>query len=92
MRAGEGQVRAMILLMTNPVRSAPIHRARGGVRQMDFLVRSISTSTRNAPRHIILRAVASEQANYEIGPTCFRRNVASGRVRRATRRLPGLES
>jgi anaerobic selenocysteine-containing dehydrogenase len=77
---GEGQVRAMILLMTNPVRSAAnseqLDRAFAG---LDFLVAIdfyINESTRHA--HIILPTPsAAEQANYEVGLyTLSVRNVA----------------
>ena len=67
---GEGQVRAMILLMTNPLRSAAnsaqLERAFAG---LDFLVAIdfyINETTRHA--HLILPTPApSEQANYELG-------------------------
>jgi anaerobic selenocysteine-containing dehydrogenase len=67
---GAGQVRAMILLMTNPVRSAAnsaqLERAFAG---LDFLVAVdfyINESTRHA--HIILPTPSpAEQANYEVG-------------------------
>ena len=66
---GEGQVRAMILLMTNPLRSAAnsaqLECAFAG---LDFLVAIdfyINETTRHA--HLILPTPApSEQANYEI--------------------------
>jgi anaerobic selenocysteine-containing dehydrogenase len=67
---GDGQVRAMILLMTNPVRSAAnsaqLEEAFAG---LDFLVAVdfyINETTRHA--HIILPTPSpAEQANYEIG-------------------------
>lgn len=67
---GEGQVRAMILLMTNPVRSAAnskeLERAFAG---LDFLVAIdfyINETTRHA--HIILPTPSpAEQSNYEAG-------------------------
>jgi anaerobic selenocysteine-containing dehydrogenase len=67
---GDGQVRAMILLMTNPLRSAAnsaqLERAFAG---LDFLVAIdfyINETTRHA--HLILPTPApSEQANYELG-------------------------
>jgi anaerobic selenocysteine-containing dehydrogenase len=77
---GEGQVRAMILLMTNPVRSAAnseqLERAFAG---LDFLVAIdfyINESTRHA--HIILPTPSpAEQSNYEVGLyTLSVRNVA----------------
>ena len=67
---GDGQVRAMILLMTNPVRSAAnsaqLEQAFAG---LDFLVAVdfyINETTRHA--HLILPTPSpAEQANYEIG-------------------------
>ncbi len=67
---GAGQVRAMILLMTNPLRSAAnsaeLERA---FASLDFLVAIdfyINETTRHA--HVILPApAAAEQAGYEIG-------------------------
>jgi anaerobic selenocysteine-containing dehydrogenase len=67
---GDGQVRAMILLMTNPVRSAAnsaqLEEAFAG---LDFLVAIdfyINETTRHA--HIILPTPSpAEQANYEVG-------------------------
>jgi anaerobic selenocysteine-containing dehydrogenase len=67
---GPGQVRAMILLMTNPVRSAAnseqLERAFAG---LDFLVAVdfyLNETTRHA--HIILPTPSpAEQASYEIG-------------------------
>jgi len=67
---GPGQVRAMILLMTNPLRSAAnslqLERAFAG---LDFLVAVdfyINETTRHA--HLILPTPApSEQAGYELG-------------------------
>jgi anaerobic selenocysteine-containing dehydrogenase len=67
---GDGQVRAMILLMTNPARSAAnseqLERALAG---LDFLVAVdfyINETTRHA--HIILPTPSpAEQAGYEIG-------------------------
>ena len=67
---GDGQVRAMILLMTNPVRSAAnseqLERAFAG---LDFLVAVdfyINETTRHA--HLILPTPSpAEQASYEVG-------------------------
>jgi anaerobic selenocysteine-containing dehydrogenase len=67
---GPGQVRAMILLMTNPLRSAAnseqLERAFAG---LDFLVAVdfyLSETTRHA--HIILPTPSpAEQASYEVG-------------------------
>ncbi len=67
---GEGQVRAMLLLMTNPLRSAAnsaqLERA---FRQLDFLVAIdfyLNETTQHA--HLILPTPApSEQSGYEIG-------------------------
>ena len=67
---GAGQVRAMILLMTNPVRSAAnseqLERAFAG---LDFLVAVdfyINETTRHA--HLILPTPSpAEQSNYEVG-------------------------
>ena len=67
---GDGQVRAMILLMTNPVRSAAnsvqLEEAFAG---LDFLVAIdfyINETTRHA--HIILPTPSpAEQGNYEVG-------------------------
>src|SRR5262249_6703545 len=67
---GDGQVRAMILLMTNPLRSAAnsteLEKAFAG---LDFLVAIdfyINETTRHA--HLILPTPSpAEQANYEIG-------------------------
>ena len=67
---GPGQVRAMILLMTNPLRSAAnsgeLERA---FRSLDFLVAIdfyINETTRHA--HVILPApAAAEQNGYEVG-------------------------
>jgi anaerobic selenocysteine-containing dehydrogenase len=67
---GPGQVRAMILLMTNPVRSAAnseqLERAFAG---LDFLVAVdfyLNETTRHA--HIILPTPSpAEQASYEVG-------------------------
>ncbi len=67
---GAGQVRAMILLMTNPLRSAAnsaqLERAFAG---LDFLVAVdfyLNETTRHA--HLILPTPApAEQANYEVG-------------------------
>jgi len=67
---GDGQVRAMILLMTNPVRSAAnsaqLDEAFAG---LDFLVAVdfyINETTRHA--HLILPTPSpAEQANYELG-------------------------
>jgi anaerobic selenocysteine-containing dehydrogenase len=67
---GDGQVRAMVLLMTNPVRSAAnseqLERAFAG---LDFLV-AIDFYLNETTRHadIILPTPSpAEQANYEIG-------------------------
>ncbi len=67
---GDGQVRAMILLMTNPVRSAASsQQLEEAFSRLDFLVAIdfyINESTRHA--HIILPTPSpAEQANYEIG-------------------------
>ena len=67
---GEGQVRAMLLLMTNPLRSAAnseqLEKAFAG---LDFLVAVdfyINETTRHA--HLILPTPSpAEQANYEVG-------------------------
>jgi anaerobic selenocysteine-containing dehydrogenase len=67
---GPGQVRAMILLMTNPLRSAAnsgeLERA---FRSLDFLVAIdfyVNETTRHA--HVILPApAAAEQNGYEVG-------------------------
>ena len=67
---GDGQVRAMVLLMTNPVRSAAnsaeLERAFAG---LDFLVAVdfyINETTRHA--HVILPTPSpAEQSSYEIG-------------------------
>jgi anaerobic selenocysteine-containing dehydrogenase len=67
---GDGQVRAMILLMTNPLRSAAnSHELETAFANLDFLVAIdfyINESTRYAD--IILPTPSpAEQANYEIG-------------------------
>jgi len=67
---GDGQVRAMILLMTNPVRSAANSaQLEEAFSRLDFLVAIdfyINETTRHA--HIILPTPSpAEQANYEIG-------------------------
>lgn len=67
---GEGQVRAMILLMTNPVRSAANSaQLDEAFSRLDFLVAVdfyINETTRHA--HIILPTPSpAEQANYEVG-------------------------
>ena len=67
---GDGQVRAMILLMTNPVRSAANSvQLEEAFSKLDFLVAIdfyINETTRHA--HIILPTPSpAEQANYEIG-------------------------
>ncbi len=67
---GDGQVRAMILLMTNPVRSAAnSQQLEAAFAGLDFLVAVdfyINETTRHA--HIILPTPSpAEQANYEIG-------------------------
>jgi len=77
---GDGQVRAMILLMTNPVRSAANSaQLEEAFSRLDFLVAIdfyINETTRHA--HIILPTPSpAEQANYEIGLyTLSVRNVA----------------
>jgi hypothetical protein len=76
---GDGQVRAMILLMTNPVRSAAnsaqLDKAFAG---LDFLVAVdfyINETTRHA--HHLPTPSTAEQANYEVGPLSpVGRNVA----------------
>src|SRR5262249_61345561 len=65
---GDGQVRAMILLMTNPLRSAANSRAlEEAFSKLDFLVAVdfyINETTRHA--HVILPTPSpAEQANYE---------------------------
>jgi len=67
---GEGQVRAMILLMTNPVRSAAnSEQLERAFSQLDFLVAVdfyINETTRHA--HLILPTPSpAEQAGYELG-------------------------
>ena len=67
---GDGQVRAMILLMTNPLRSAANSaELEKAFSQLDFLVAIdfyLNETTRYA--HIILPTPSpAEQANYEIG-------------------------
>jgi anaerobic selenocysteine-containing dehydrogenase len=67
---GEGQVRAMILLMTNPVRSAAnSEQLERAFAQLDFLVAIdfyINETTRHA--HVILPTPSpAELASYEIG-------------------------
>jgi anaerobic selenocysteine-containing dehydrogenase len=67
---GDGRVRAMILLMTNPVRSAAnSEQLEEAFSQLDFLVAIdfyINETTRHA--HIILPTPSpAEQSNYEIG-------------------------
>ena len=67
---GDGQVRAMILLMTNPVRSAANSaELEEAFARLDFLVAIdfyINETTRHA--HVILPTPSpAEQANYEIG-------------------------
>jgi len=67
---GDGQVRAMLLLMTNPVRSAANSaQLDDAFSKLDFLVAIdfyINESTRHA--HVILPTPSpAEQANYEIG-------------------------
>ena len=77
---GDGQVRAMILLMTNPVRSAANSaQLEEAFSRLDFLVAVdfyINETTRHA--HVILPTPSpAEQANYEIGLyTLSVRNVA----------------
>ncbi len=66
---GDGQVRAMILLMTNPVRSAAnSQQLEAAFAGLDFLVAVdfyINETTRHA--HIILPTPSpAEQANYEV--------------------------
>ena len=67
---GDGQVRAMVLLMTNPVRSAANSaQLDAAFAQLDFVVAIdfyINETTRHA--HIILPTPSpAEQANYELG-------------------------
>lgn len=67
---GEGQVRAMILLMTNPLRSAANSaQLEAAFSQLDFLVAIdiyINETTRHA--HLILPTpTPAEQPNYEFG-------------------------
>jgi anaerobic selenocysteine-containing dehydrogenase len=67
---GEGQVRAMVLLMTNPVRSAANSRQlEEAFAGLDFMVAIdfyINESTRHA--HVIIPTPSpAEQASYEIG-------------------------
>ena len=68
---GDGQIRAMLLLMTNPLRSAAnSHTLEQAFAQLDFLVAVdcyINETTRHA--HLILPTPpAAEQSNYEFGP------------------------
>src|SRR5262249_17374180 len=66
---GDGQVRAMVLLMTNPVRSAANStRLDEALSPLDFLV-AIDFYINESPRHahiILPTPSAAEQANYEI--------------------------
>jgi anaerobic selenocysteine-containing dehydrogenase len=67
---GDGQVRAMILVMTNPLRSAANSaQLEEAFSQLDFLVAIdiyINETTRHA--HLILPApTPAEQSNYEFG-------------------------
>jgi anaerobic selenocysteine-containing dehydrogenase len=67
---GEGQVRAMLTLMTNPVRSAAnSQELEKAFSQLDFFVAVdfyINETTRHA--HIILPTPSpAEQSNYEVG-------------------------
>ncbi len=67
---GDGQVRAMILLMTNPLRSAAnsaqLERAFAGLDYLVAIDFYINETTRHA--HLILPTPApSEQAGYELG-------------------------
>jgi anaerobic selenocysteine-containing dehydrogenase len=67
---GEGQVRAMMLLMTNPIRSAAnSEQLEKAFASLDFMVAVdfyINETTRHA--HIILPTPSpAEEANYEIG-------------------------
>ena len=67
---GEGQVRAMILVMTNPLRSAANSaQLEAAFSQLDFLVAIdiyINETTRHA--HLILPTpTPAEQSNYEFG-------------------------
>jgi anaerobic selenocysteine-containing dehydrogenase len=67
---GDGQVRAMITLMTNPVRSAAnsaeLERAFAGLQFFVAVDFYINETTRHA--HLILPTPSpAEQANYEIG-------------------------
>src|SRR5262249_8628209 len=77
---GEGQGRAMVLLMTNPVRSAAnpaqLEQALAGLASLVAIDFYINESTRHA--HIILPTPSpAEQASYEIGLyTLSVRNVA----------------
>lgn len=67
---GEGQVRAMILLMTNPLRSAANSAAlEEAFSRLDFLV-AIDFYLNETTRHadlILPTPSAAEQANYEFG-------------------------
>ena len=77
---GEGQVRAMLLLMTNPVRSAAnSEQLEKAFASLDFIVAVdfyANETTRHA--HIILPTPSpAEEANYEIGLYALSvRNVA----------------
>src|SRR5581483_9600701 len=67
---GDGRVRAMVLLMTNPVRSAAnSEQLERAFKDLDFLVAIdfyINETTRHA--HVILPTPSpAEQANYEVG-------------------------
>jgi anaerobic selenocysteine-containing dehydrogenase len=67
---GDGQVRAMILLMTNPLRSAAnSEQLEAAFARLDFLVAVdfyLNETTRHA--HLILPTPSpAEQANYEFG-------------------------
>ncbi len=67
---GDGQVRAMVLLMTNPARSAAnsaqLEEALSGLEFLVAIDFYINESTRHA--HVILPTPSpAEQANYEIG-------------------------
>jgi len=67
---GDGQVRAMVLLMTNPVRSAAnSEQLEAAFASLDFLVAVdfyINETTRHA--HIILPTPSpAEEPNYEVG-------------------------
>src|SRR6185295_12653421 len=67
---GDGQVRAMVLMMTNPVRSAAnsaqLEQAFAGLEFLVAIDFYINETTRHA--HVILPTPSpAEQSNYEIG-------------------------